>query len=331
MRLRLRADVPVGCYLSGGLDSSLMTALAVEQTDHELRTFSLAFHDPRYDERPSSDRWREELGTRHHVVEIGPREIADAFPDVMRAPRDAADPHRAACRCTCSRSATREQGITVVATGEGADELFWGYDLFKEAKVRELLRARPGCGLARVAVRPLYPYFASHGRPPRRGLAAVLPRCRPGRRSALLAPDAHRGDLRGQGALPGETRAALAGIDPLERLRDELPAGSAAWSVLERAAYLELTTLLGNHLLAAQGDRVAMAHGVEGRFPFLDHRVFDYSVTRARRTSSPGLREKVALRALAAEVLPPIVAERPKQPYRAPEVARVLRRRARGG
>jgi len=92
--------------------------------------------------------------------------------------------------------------------------------------------------------------------------------------------------------------------------------------VLERAAYLELTTLLAPNLLAAQGDRVAMAHGVEGRFPFLDHRVFERSVQLPpARKLGPGLREKAALRTLAERLLPAAVAARAKQPYRAPEVA----------
>ncbi len=92
-------------------------------------------------------------------------------------------------------------------------------------------------------------------------------------------------------------------------------------SVLERAAYLELTTLLGNHLLAAQADRVGMAHGIEGRFPFLDHRVFANSVATRPQDKLAGLHEKIAVRRVAAEVVPPIVAQRPKQPYRAPEAA----------
>ena len=119
----------------------------------------------------------------------------------------------------------------------------------------------------------------------------------------------------------GDTRAALAGVDPLERLRDELPEEFGRMSVLERAAYLELTTLLGNHLLAAQADRVGMAHGIEGRFPFLDHRVFENSVATRPQDKLAGLREKIAVRRVAAEVVPPIVAQRPKQPYRAPEAA----------
>ena len=75
-------------------------------------------------------------------------------------------------------------------------------------------------------------------------------------------------------------------------------------SVLERAAYLELTTLLGNHLLAAQADRVGMAHGIEGRFPFLDHRVFEHSVATRPQDKLAGLHEKIAVRRVAAEVVP---------------------------
>ncbi len=84
VRLRLRADVPVGAYLSGGLDSSLIVALAQQETDHQLRTFSVAFVDPNYDERPHQEEVARALGTDHHVVEAGPAEIANAFPDVVR-------------------------------------------------------------------------------------------------------------------------------------------------------------------------------------------------------------------------------------------------------
>ncbi len=125
VRLRLRADVPVGTYLSGGLDSSLITALAQAETDHQLRSFSIAFKDPRYDESAFQEQVARAIGTTHHVVEAGPGEIAGAFPDVVRHAemplvRTAPVPLFLLAR------EVREQGITVVATGEGADELFWG-------------------------------------------------------------------------------------------------------------------------------------------------------------------------------------------------------------
>lgn len=322
VRLRLRADVPVGTYLSGGLDSSLVTALAQRASDHELRTFSVAFHDARYDERAHQQQVARALGTRHHVVEIGPDDIAAAFPDVLW---HAETPliRTAPVPLALLAQATRAHGITVVATGEGADELFWGYDLFKETTVRALHRRDP----ARAAelLDGLYPYLDASAA--RRGPAW--------RRFFLEAGDpgdplfSHQPRIAATSAVRAfyrdEVRAALP--DPLARLRAGLPEGFARWSHLQRAAYLELTTLLGPNLLAAQGDRVAMAHGVEGRFPFLDHRVFAHAAALPpHRKLGPGtLREKAALRDLAAALLPPEIAARPKQPYRAPEVAPFFR------
>jgi asparagine synthase (glutamine-hydrolysing) len=90
---------------------------------------------------------------------------------------------------------------------------------------------------------------------------------------------------------------------------------------LGRAAWLELTTLLEPYLLSVQADRVAMANGVEGRYPFLDHRVFDYAARLPPTMKLDGLKDKIALRELADRVLPAGIARRLKQPYRAPGVA----------
>ena len=320
VRLRLRADVPVGSYLSGGLDSSLTTALAVEQTDHQLRTFSLAFRDPLFDESAFQRQVAEELGTQHHVIEIGPAEITDAFQDVMRHIETPVIRSAGVPLYLLARS-TREQGITVVATGEGADELYWGYDLFKEAKVRAFCARDPEAAWRASLFDRLYPYFAAtggrRGESWRRFFLDAGPANDP-----LFSHQTRIAATSGVKSLySGDTRASLAGVDPLERLRDDLPEEFGRMSVLERAAYLELTTLLGNHLLAAQADRVGMAHGIEGRFPFLDHRVFEHSVASRPQDKMVGLREKLAIRRVAAEVVPAIVAQRPKQPYRAPEAA----------
>jgi asparagine synthase (glutamine-hydrolysing) len=318
VRLRLRADVPVGTYLSGGLDSSLVTALAQRASDHELRTFSVAFHDARYDERPHQERVARALGTRHHVVEVGPREIAGAFADVLW---HAETPliRTAPVPLALLAQATRAHGITVVATGEGADELFWGYDLFKETAVRALHASEPERAVRLLD--GLYPYVEASAA--RRGPAW--------RRFFLETGDpadplfSHQTRIAATSAVRAlyrdELRAALP--DPLARLRGELPEGFERWSPLARAAQLELTTLLSPNLLAAQGDRVAMAHGVEGRYPFLDHRVFAHAAALApeRKLEPDTLREKAALRDLAAQLLGPEIAARAKQPYRAPEVA----------
>jgi asparagine synthase (glutamine-hydrolysing) len=316
VRLRLRADVPVGAYLSGGLDSSLISALAQVEKQGQLRTFSIAFRDPRYDERAHQEEVAAALGTLHHVVEAGPGDIALAFPDVVRHAETPLVRTAPVPLYLLSR-AVRAEGITVVATGEGADELFWGYDLFKEVAIRELYRRDPE--RATQMIDELYSYL---GGAARRG---------PGWRRFLLETGAgedplgsHLTRIEATGAVRAFYRAEvadeLAGRQSLARLRDDLPAGFPGWTPLERAAWLELTTLLEPYLLSAQGDRVAMAHGVEGRFPFLDHRVFAYASQLPAERKLDGFHDKVALREVAADLLPSRISARPKQPYRAPEV-----------
>jgi asparagine synthase (glutamine-hydrolysing) len=318
VRLRLRADVPVGTYLSGGLDSSLITALAQDEIDHQLRTFSVAFKDPRYDERAHQEEVARAIGTRHHVVEATSRDIAGAFPDVVKHAemplvRTAPVPLFLLAR------EVRQQGITVVATGEGADELFWGYEIFKEVVLRDLNLRDPA--QAAELLQQLYSYL---------GPAAA--RRGPAWRRFLLetgADDEQLGSHITRAMATGTVKSffapdvaeAMKNDASLERLRLELPPSFERWRPLERAGWLELSTLLEPYLLAAQGDRVSMAHGVEGRYPFLDHRVFAYAARLPATEKLAGMTEKVALRRLAAKVLPRTIAERVKQPYRAPEVA----------
>ena len=315
VRLRLRADVAVGTYLSGGLDSSLVTAIAREEVGEELRTFSVAFHDPRFDERSHQEEVARAIGTRHHVVEVGAAEIAGSFPDVIRH-TETPLVRTAPVPLYLLADQVRDGGITVVASGEGADELFWGYDLFKEVVLRELNASDPA--RAGALVDELYGYLGPGSRGPiwRQFLLET------GAGDDLLG--SHLTRARATATVKALYRpevAEMLGADTaLERLRRELPAGAAGWTSLERAAWLEVSTLLEPYLLSSQGDRVAMAHGVEGRFPFLDHRVFDLATALPPERKLHELRDKLALRELAAKLLPEGIATRPKQPYRAPEV-----------
>jgi len=317
--LRLRADVPVGSYLSGGLDSSLITALAQEATSHQLRTFSIAFTDALYDERSHQEEVAQAIGTDHHVLEIGTSEIAGALPEVIRHTETPLVRTAPVPMFLLARE-VRAQGITVVATGEGADELFWGYDLFKEVVLREIAQTDPQ--RAGEMLDRLYGY-----------LGAPAARRGPGWKRFMLAGDdldaplaSHQTRIRSTAAIkafydPGFAAALGDADSSLIELRADLPASFAGWPRLQRAAWLELRTLLDPYLLSAQGDRVAMASGVEGRYPFLDHRVFEYSARLAPTMKLDQLRDKVVLRDLAERVLPASIAGREKQPYRAPGVA----------
>jgi asparagine synthase (glutamine-hydrolysing) len=315
---RLVADVPVGAYLSGGVDSSAICALASAASLHALRTFSVTFDDPRFDESAYQLTVADALDTRHAVQRIGGADIARVFPDVVR---HAETPllRTAPAPLFLLSQLTRQHGIKVVLSGEGADEVFLGYDLFKETAVRLFCARQPGSAARPRLLDRLYPYLATSGRgndfwrgfflgagAPDDPLFSHLPRFQ----LTSRIKDFYSADF----------RASLDGVDPLAELRDTLPQAFAHWSPLHRAAYLEFTTLLSPYLLSTQGDRMAMAHGVEARVPFLDHRVVEFAAALPEGSKLRGLKEKRILKRWAAGVLPRPVAERVKQPYRAPDV-----------
>lgn len=314
---RMRADVPVGAYVSGGLDSSITATLAASASPHTLRSFSIAFEDPKFDESAYQREVADAVGSMHAVATIGPAAIAETFPEVIwhtETPllRTAPVPMYHLARLT------KDLGIKVVLTGEGADELFLGYDLFKEVSVRRFCMRRPDSLGRRRLFDRLYPYLAEQGRrgdfwrrffldagDPGDPLFSHLPRfLLTSRIKEFYSP---------------EFKAEIGGIDAISELRSSLPTRFFAWSSLNQAAYLEMTTLLSPYLLSSQGDRMAMAHGVEGRFPFLDHRLFEFAAALPTSSRLIGLREKDVLRRWAARILPPGIKARGKQPYRAPD------------
>jgi len=314
--MQLRADVPVGGYLSGGIDSSVICALAAKASPHQLRTFSVTFADPSLDESPHQLRMAEAVGSRHVVEHIGPGDIAAVFPEVVRHAETPLVRTAPAPMYLLARS-TRRNGITVVLTGEGADELLLGYDLYKEVEVRRFCLRQPASKIRPLLFDRLYPWMAGQkgGELWRRSfleaggagdpLFSHLPR--------FLLTSRIR-DFYGPAI-----RDSLNGFEAMAALRADLPPRFSRWSPLRRAEYLEIETLLPGYLLSAQGDRMGMAHGVEGRFPYLDHRLFHLTAGLRERVLLRGLREKDLLRRFASGLIPPAAAERAKQPYRAPD------------
>jgi asparagine synthase (glutamine-hydrolysing) len=156
-RLRVvRADVPVASYLSGGLDSSLVAALAIGQREGRLSTFSLRFEDAEYDETRYQRAMIARIESEHHEIVVSKRDIAEAFP---RAVAHAERPllRTAPAPLFLLSGLVRERGIKVVLTGEGADETFAGYDVFREAKVRRFWAKSPGSRARPLLLDRLYP------------------------------------------------------------------------------------------------------------------------------------------------------------------------------
>jgi asparagine synthase (glutamine-hydrolysing) len=318
-RIRLRADVPVGSYLSGGFDSSATTALARRHNGDNLRTFSLEFESPELNEAPWQRAMVEALRTEHTALHCHRADIAQHFPDVIRHTERPIVRAAPAALYLLARQ-VRDHGFKVVLTGEGADEVFGGYDIFKEAKVRRFWARQPQSKWRPLLLRRLYPYIGSLQSQPARYLEAFF-RVGLERYDDPLFSHLPRFALTrriGQFYSP-DLRSAINGYDPLQELRASLPAEFASWHPLERAQYLETGCLLPGYILSSQGDRVAMAHAVEGRFPFLDHRVVELGARLPPGLKLKGLREKHLLRRALGRYLPEAIAERTKQPYRAPD------------
>jgi asparagine synthase (glutamine-hydrolysing) len=317
-RIRMRADVPVGAYLSGGFDSSATTALA-KAHNGALRTFSLEFEAPELDESTYQRTLVEALGTDHSALRCRRGDMAQSFPAVIRHTERPIVRSAPAALFLLSRQ-VRDHGFKVVLTGEGADEVFGGYDIFKEAKVRRFWARQPQSKWRPLLLRRLYPYLGGLQSQPAAYLEAFF-------RTGLDASDDPLFSHLPRFALTRrisqfysrELRETINGYNPLAELRESLPREFNAWHPLSRAQYLETRCLLPGYILSSQGDRVAMAHAVEGRFPFLDHRVVELGAALPPALKLNGLREKYVLRRALGRELPRSIVERPKQPYRAPD------------
>ncbi|NWF85461.1 MAG: asparagine synthase (glutamine-hydrolyzing) [Bryobacteraceae bacterium] len=318
-RLRLRADVPVGAYLSGGIDSTLIASLVKRTGVTRLNTFSVRFEDSELDEGPFQSEAVKSLGTEHREILCSNRQIGEIFPDVIwhaEKPviRTAPAPLYLLARLV------RQSGYKVVLTGEGADEVLGGYDIFKEAKVRAFWASQPDSKLRPLLLRKLYPYQSRTQMQSPAYLSAFFHAGEADRQSPFFSHlPRWRMTSRLKSFFSDEAKSQLAGEAPLEWLGSALPERFAGWDAFTKAQYLEASYLLPGYILSSQGDRVAMAHAVEGRFPFLDYRVAAFACKLPSRLLMKVLKEKYLLKRSARNLVPRAVLERHKQPYRAPD------------
>jgi asparagine synthase (glutamine-hydrolysing) len=317
VRLRLRADVPVAAYLSGGLDSSLLCGIAQSKLGGTLTTFSVGFTDRSFDERVFQDEVARRLATRHHSMVVTGREIGEVWPAVARQAEQVLLRSAPAPLLRLS-GFVRACDTKVVLTGEGSDEIFLGYDLYRETRVRQFWARRPGSKSRPALLRRLYPYLpmSQQGHELLRQFFGV----------GLNDPGNPGFSHQPRWSASGRTLRFLsrgfaeraADEDPVASVLASLPARVGGWKPLARAQYLEMQTLLAGYLLSAQGDRMLMGNSVEGRFPFLDHRLIEFAAALPDRLKLQGLAEKWILRRYAARWVAPVILERQKFPYRAP-------------
>lgn len=310
-RIRLRADVPVGAYLSGGLDSSLVAALIRRYGQSELETFSIAFTDPAFDESAFQRQVAAFLGTRHNVVECGYEQIGQVFPQVVwhaETPLLRAAP----APMFLLSALVRGKNFKVVLTGEGADETLAGYDIFKEMAVRRFWARRPDSKIRPLLLRRLYRDIANLSDRQMSFLESFF-------RQGLTGTDSpYYSHLIRWNNTRRLTRFLREPPQPLTHPNQPLPPAFSRWTPLAQAQYLEITSFLSPYLLSSQGDRMAMGNSVEGRYPFLDYRMVEFASRLPDCLKLRGLTEKYLLKQLGAKYLPQTIWQRGKKPYRAP-------------
>ncbi len=317
VKLRLRADVPVATYLSGGLDSSIISTLVKRNHNNELKTFSVSFKEKNFDESMYQKIMVDFLKTEHKTVMVSSDEIKSFLPEIIKYSekpllRTAPGPLFALSRLV------RKNNIKVVLTGEGADEIFGGYNIFKEDKIRRFWAESPDSKARPLLLTKLYNYITDDKRAEQFWVSFF--------KKGLLDTNnpiySHK--IRWENTskikrlIHPEFAKDFDQKNLFEEISNQIPKDILKWHPLCRAQYLEMSIFMSGYLLSSQGDRMMMGNSVEGRFPFLDHRLIEFASTIPPKYKIKALNEKFILKESFKDILPRDIINREKQPYRAP-------------
>jgi asparagine synthase (glutamine-hydrolysing) len=318
VRLRLRADVEVAAYLSGGIDSTSTVSYIKKIEPGILNTFSIGFSEKDFDESGYQEEAVRYLDTNHKSVSCTTEDIAEYFPKVVwhsEIPmlRTAPTPMMILSKLV------RDNNIKVVITGEGSDEILAGYDIFREARIRRFWASQPDSKLRPLLLKTIYPDIP-HLRNSNPGVLKMffgfkLNETNDPFYSHLLRWNNSNHIKKN---LSSAFKEMLAGYSPVDELASKIPDRFDRWDDLSKAQWLETTIFMSGYLLSSQGDRMAMANSVEGRYPFLDYRVIEFCSKLPPDYKLKGLNEKYLLKKLMTGKIPESIIKRPKQPYRAP-------------
>lgn len=317
VRIRLRADVPVGTYLSGGIDSSALTETVKKNFNNELRSFGIRFENKDYDEGKFQNEMVDYLNINHSEIIARNEDIGANLEEVLwhtEKPLLRTGP----IPLYLLSKLVNQSGYKVVLTGEGADEVFGGYDIFKEAKIRDFWAKDPDSKLRPMLLARLYPYIFKDNRLNQTIVSFF--------KDGIDNPDdpffSHNIRWKNTSKIKNffseQIKNSNGNYNSYSELLKLLPVNFFDWDVVTKAQFLEAMIFLSNYLLSSQGDRVAMANSVELRVPYLDHRVIELLAKVNSEIKINGLNEKYLLKQVFKNRLPSNILKRWKNPYRAP-------------
>lgn len=322
--LRLRSDVAVGCYLSGGVDSSIIAHLASENIRHTLKTYSVSFSDAQYDESEFQQKMSRKVGSQHYDLKVDAEMINDGFMNsIYHLERPVF--RTAPVPLSLLSGRVNQDDIKVVLTGEAADEILFGYDSYKEVKLLEFWNKNPESKYRPLLIKKLYPHLKHYADEKQYGLMKMY----------------YEGFLGGGGIsglnirlhnnriiknyLHKDNQPKAGDEDFFEQFRAMLPSAYEGWSVYRQQQFMEMNTLLSGYLLSSQGDRMSMSNSVEGRYPFLDHHLVEFAFSLPDKYKLKAFSQKHILRDAFKHVVPEEIINRPKLPYQAPDLKSFFR------
>lgn len=322
VRLRMRADVPVGCYLSGGLDSCAVLGLASRHAREPIHAFTLTFDQAAYDESSIAEEMAAHAGAKFYPIPIRQSDLADHFADAIWHAETVCFNGHGISKYLLSR-AVREAGYKVVFTGEGSDEILGGYAHFRSDMLLHNAQGQDPAEVQRLLKELEDSNPVSRGLLLPAGDAVPLDSVKrtlgfvPTWFQTLASAAVKRRSLL-SGAFKAEfpdhdgARVFLNQIDVSGQLTGRDP--------LNQALYLWSKSMLPNYILTMLGDRMEMAHSIEGRVPFLDHHVIECLRQVPVALKIRGMTEKHILREATRSVITDTVYRRQKHPFLSPPV-----------
>ncbi|MFT4926873.1 MAG: asparagine synthase (glutamine-hydrolyzing) [Phenylobacterium sp.] len=313
---RLRADVPVGVYLSGGVDSCAILGMTAHLRDESIDAFTLSFADKDYDEADIAQKMAKQAGAKHHIFQVTQEQLADNFEQaIYHTETYSMNAHNVA-KFLLSK-AVRDKGFKVVLTGEGADEVFAGYSAFRGdlinqqgdsqrseqqlAELKSLNKVSSGLLIATEKANDVDFIKRNLGYEP----TWLMPLANICQRLHQLFNQTHRDKL--------------GGSHPIKHFINQLDYTQIVGrNSVHASMYMMSKSTLPNYVLCNLGDRMEMAHSLEGRVPFLDHKVIEKVVKMGVDLKIRGTKEKYILREAVAPFIIKEVYERQKHPFLAP-------------
>ena len=313
---QIHGEVDYGCYLSGGIDSSVLAYIL--SRNKKLNTFSVSFENDEYDESKYQKIISEKLKTNHTNLNIKGSMIADNFEKTIEHSETLLF-RTAPVPMYLLSKIVRKKNIKVIYSGEGADEIFFGYDIFFENRIRNFWKKDQNSQIRPKLLQNLYNY---------------LPQFKNSRYFEMIK-DFYKSNLNDRGPFYShlvrwsqyKQVSSFFDIDNdkkneellLDNFKKNMPKEYFDLNDDYKTQYLEISTLLSNYLLSSQGDRMTMANSVEGRYPFLDEDLIENSMKIGSKQLAPGINSKKYFRDSYEKFLPDEIIKRPKIAYQAPE------------